>query len=192
MKSARQPGAESVRPKRVSLAGAGIALLVAACSGSGSASGTGPTGGGGASGTGAGGTSGSAGASGTSAGGNAGTAGTSAGGSAGTTGGSAGAARRHPTPQARSAAADRAGARGDDRRPGVRTLPPPRADDPELVPRIPVYGVGLAKPPEERVRVPDRIGGEQVIEVGVRECACHGDWRLGTGDQGLGTRPGGH
>jgi len=48
-------------------------------------------------------------------------------------------------------------------------------DDPELVPRIPVNGVRLAKTPEERVRVPDRFGGEQVIEIGVREGVCHRD-----------------
>jgi hypothetical protein len=48
-------------------------------------------------------------------------------------------------------------------------------DDPELVARIPVNGVRLAKPPEERVRVPDRVGGEQVIEIGVQECVCHSE-----------------
>jgi hypothetical protein len=60
------------------------------------------------------------------------------------------------------------------------------------MPRIPVHGVRLAKAPEERVRVPDRVIGEQVIEVGVLEYLCHsgmGTSGLGTRDWGLGREP---
>jgi hypothetical protein len=46
-------------------------------------------------------------------------------------------------------------------------------NDPELVPRVPVDRVGLPQAPEERVRIPDRVVGEQVIEVNVLECRCH-------------------
>jgi len=60
-------------------------------------------------------------------------------------------------------------------------------DDPELVPRIPVNRVRLAKPPEERVRVPDRVGGEQVIQVSVVEYLCHAEMRTrDIGTSGLG------
>ena len=63
-------------------------------------------------------------------------------------------------------------------------------DDPELVPRVPVDGVDLAQPSEERVRVPDRVVGEQVVEIGVVEGLWHSDVGLDNGDWGLGTGPG--
>jgi hypothetical protein len=38
--------------------------------------------------------------------------------------------------------------------------------DPQLVSRVPVDRIGLAEPREERVRIDDRLGGEQVVEIG--------------------------
>jgi hypothetical protein len=46
-------------------------------------------------------------------------------------------------------------------------------DDPELVPRIPVNGVDRVQTSDERVRVPDRVAGEQVVEVNVFGGCCH-------------------